>query len=269
MNDENLAATPPILAEKHYAAPSVFDVANLMREARRQKQLPAGDVPPVCVLDPDGDLVDYLRTHGRAERHPAWACYHTELFICTQGEVTFGIVGRAVGAPFAVLVAEELFVSGCKLLISVTSAGQITPLANPPYFVLLERALRDEGTSYHYLPPSRYSKLDPTLAARLREHWDHTRIPLHEGASWTTDAPFRETEAMIAACRREGILAVEMEAAALYALATARGYRIVCFAHVTNTMAQEGDDFEKGPDWGSERILSVIDEAARCGMADR
>jgi uridine phosphorylase len=262
--DETIPPAPPILAQKHYAAPSVFDVANLMREARRQKQLPAGDVPRMCVLDPDGDLVDYLRAHGGAERHPAWACYHTELYTFVHEGQTFGIVGRAVGAPFAVLVAEELFVSGCELLISVTSAGQITPRANPPYFVLLERALRDEGTSYHYLPPSRYSTLDPALGARLRDRWNHTRMPLYVGASWTTDAPFRETEAMIAACRDEGILAVEMEASALYALATAKHYRIVCFAHVTNTMAQEGDDFEKGPDWGSERILALVAEAARC-----
>lgn len=264
MSNKPKPPTPPILAEKHYDAPSVFDVTNLMREARRQKQLPAGDVPKVCVLDPDGDLVDYLRAHGRAVRHPAGACYHTELDTFEHEGITFGIVGRAVGAPFAVLVAEELFVSGCELLISVTSAGQITPLASPPYFVLLERALRDEGTSYHYLPPSRFSALNAVLAARLRDRWDHARMPLYAGASWTTDAPFRETEAMIAACRDEGILAVEMEAAALYALATAKHYRIACFAHVTNTMAQEGDDFEKGPDWGSERILTLIAEAARC-----
>ena len=269
VSNRPIPQTPPILAEKHYDVPSVFDVANLMREARRQKQLPAGDVPRICVLDPDGDLVDYLRAQGRAERYRAWACYHTELDTFEHEGMTFGIVGRAVGAPFAVLVAEELFVSGCELLVSVTSAGQITPLANPPYFVLIERALRDEGTSYHYLPPSRYSELDPVLAARLRDHWDHTRLPLHTGASWTTDAPFRETEAMIAACRDENILAVEMEAAALYALATAKHYRIVCFAHVTNTMAQDGDDFEKGPDWGSERMLTVLAETARCTHAAR
>ena len=53
----------------------------------------------------------------------------------------------AVGAPFAVLVAEQLFASGCRLLISVTSAGQIVSTAPPPYFVLIDRALRDEGTS--------------------------------------------------------------------------------------------------------------------------
>jgi uridine phosphorylase len=253
----------PLLSEKHYEARSVFDVANLMREARRQKRLPNGPVPPVCVLDPDGDLVDYLRARAQARPHPAWACYHTTLDVFALDGVEVGIIGRAVGAPFAVLIAEELFVSGCELLVSVTSAGQITSLAKPPYVVLIARALRDEGTSYHYLPPAPYSQLAPTLHEQLWTAWNQGRIPLSVGASWTTDAPFRETEAMIARCRAAGIATVEMEAAALYALATAKGYPIVCFAHVTNTMATAGDDFEKGPDQGSHTLLAIIGETAR------
>lgn len=254
----------PILSEKHYNAPSVFNVANLMREARRQKRLPVGSVPAVCVLDPDGDLVDYLRSSAQARPHPAWACYHTVLDVFDLNGSEVGIIGRAVGASFAVLIAEELFVSGCELLISVTSAGQITPLSQPPYFVLIERALRDEGTSYHYLPPAPYSMLQPALREQLRSGWNQERVPLQIGTSWTTDAPFRETEAMIARCRRAGIATVEMEASALYALALAKNYPIACFAHVTNTMATDGDDFEKGPDQGSHAILAVIEESLRC-----
>lgn len=271
MSDETPPREPPILAEKHYAAPSVFDVANLMREARRQKGLPAGDIPPMCVLDPDGDLVDYLRANGLARQHPAWACYHTTLDVFRLAGAEVGIVGRAVGASFAVLmaqparsaIAEELFVSGCRLLISVTSAGQITPLGPTPYFVLIEQALRDEGTSYHYLPPARYSRLAAALYERLSAAWDDARVPRYAGSSWTTDAPFRETAEAIAAARAEGIAAVEMEASALYALATAKGYPIICFAHVTNTMATAGDDFEKGPDQGSQATLAIISEVVR------
>lgn len=136
-------------------------------------------------------------------------------------------------------------------------------LGAPPYIMLIERALRDEGTSYHYLPPSRYSQLHTHLHTGIIEQWNHQRIALHSGASWTTDAPFRETEAAIAACREEGIAVVEMEAAGLYALATAKQYDIVCFAHVTNQMAQQGDDFEKGPDNGSCTLLEVISQTAR------
>jgi uridine phosphorylase len=264
VSDETPPREHPILAEKDYAAPSVFDVANLMREARRQKRLPAGDVPPICVLDPDGDLVDELRASGLARPHPAWACYHTTLDVFDLDGTPIGIVGRAVGASFAVLVAEELFVSGCQLLISVTSAGQIAPLGATPYFVLIERALRDEGTSYHYLPPARYSTLEAGLREQLNQGWGYQRVPRYAGSSWTTDAPFRETAQAIDMARAEGVAAVEMEAAALYALATAKGYPIVCFAHVTNTMATEGDDFEKGPGQGSRATLAVIAETLRC-----
>lgn len=256
----------PILAHKDYAAPSVFVPENLMREARRQKGLPTLPVPSICIFDPDGDLLDYLRATGRTQHYPAWACYHTQLYTFEHQGITFGAIGRVVGASFAVLVAEELFVSGCELLISITSAGQITPLGQPPYVVLLERALRDEGTSYHYLPPARYSLLNPELQTRVSDGWEQTRLPLYVGASWTTDAPFRETAAAIEAHRAEGIAAVEMEAAALYALAEAKQYAIICFAHVTNQMAQQGDDFEKGPDQGSQTALTLVTQVARAWL---
>jgi purine-nucleoside phosphorylase len=81
--------------------------------------------------------------------------------------------------------------------------------------------------------------------------------------AWTTDAPFRETEAAIGQARARGILAVEMEAAALYAFAAARRKAVLCFAHVSNRMAVESDDFEKGDAHGSAAALAVIASAAR------
>lgn len=104
--------TPPILDNKHTSMPSVFAPTALLREARRQKGLDAIEVPPVCILDPDGDLVRQLRQTGVAKRFAGWPCYHTELDTFDLGGHQVGIVGRVVGAPFAVLVAEELFASG-------------------------------------------------------------------------------------------------------------------------------------------------------------
>jgi hypothetical protein len=72
---------PPILARKDYAALSNFTPENLLREARRQKRLADVPVPPVCILDPDGDIVRYLRGTGRARRSLSWACYHTPTFM--------------------------------------------------------------------------------------------------------------------------------------------------------------------------------------------
>lgn len=142
---------PPILANKRYEVPSAFTPENLLREARRQKGLGNSSVPEVCVLDSDGDIVRRTKRASLAKRDPGWACYHTDLYRITDASVTFGTVGCAVGASFAVLVAEELFAAGCQLLISMTSSGQLIDLRPPPYFILIEKALRDEGTSYHYL----------------------------------------------------------------------------------------------------------------------
>lgn len=79
-----------------------------------------------------------------------------------------GIVGCAVGAPYAVLVAEQMFSCGCELLLSVTSSGQIAKGPEPPYFVLVTRALRDEGRSYHYQPIARFATANPARLERAR-----------------------------------------------------------------------------------------------------
>ena len=161
----------PILDNKDPAAPSVFRPAALLREARRQKGLATIDVPAICILDPDGDIVRRLRRAGRARPFEGWPCYHTALDTFTLAGQTVGIVGSVVGAPFAVLVAEELFASGCRFLLSLTSAGQITPAGPPPYFVIIDRALRDEGTSYHYAAPSAYGEADTRLVATNGNFW--------------------------------------------------------------------------------------------------
>ena len=254
---------PPILRQKHHDAPSVFRPENLLREARRQKRVPAGEVPRVCILDPDGDIVDYLRGSGAARPSPSWVCYHTELIEFDCEGLSLGIVGRAVGAPFAVLVAEELFASGCEFLISMTSAGQIAATAPPPYFVVIEKALRDEGTSYHYLPPSEYAEIGPMARALSEGAFDALAFPVRWATTWTTDAPFRETDKAVASCESAGVSAVEMEASALYAFSLAQGKPVLCLAHVTNTMARDEGDFEKGAASGSLAALEVIAAAAK------
>ena len=250
---------PPLLDNKNPAAKSVFAPSALLREARRQKGLATVSVPAICILDPDGDIVRRLKASDQAHLANDWPCYHTELYTFTVGAQDVGIVGCAVGAPFAVLIAEELFASGCQLLISIASAGQITPAGKPPYFIVIDRALRDEGTSYHYPVPSEYSEADSHLVATAVHALKAKGVNIVTGSSWTTDAPFRETEEAIAAARSKGILAVEMEAAALYAFARATSKNVLCLAHVTNTMAVTEQDFEKGEADGTVDALRVLE----------
>jgi uridine phosphorylase len=248
----------PLLEAKPHAERSVFTAASLLREARRQRHLPDTRVPPVCVLDPDGDLARHLQETGRARVDPTWACYHTTLLRFTLAEREVGIVPFAVGAPFAVLVAEELVASGCDLLINLTSAGRIAAPTGVASFMVIERALRDEGTSFHYLPATRWSHLRADLREKLAALQLPDGPPIVYGSAWTTDAPFRETAHDIERHRAAGVLAVEMEAAALYAFADAGGHNVVCLAHLTNELGSEGD-FEKGVADGAEDALRVLE----------
>lgn len=256
----------PIVSGKDATAPTVFSPDTLIREAKRQKHMSAVHVPPVCVLDPDGDIVRWLQRTGRGALSKTWACYHSQLYEFELASARVGIVGCAVGAPYAVLVAEQMFSCGCELLISLTSSGQIAKVSEPPYFVLVTKSLRDEGTSYHYQPVDAFADAHPALLERARVALHAARIEVLEGASWTTDAPFRETADAVARAERQGILAVEMESAALYAFARAKGKAILCIAHVTNTMGQSETEFEKGHADGVTESLRLVEAllSVRC-----
>src|SRR3989339_55093 len=178
---------------KYYREQSVFKPENLLREAKRQKRMGDCLIPEVCILDPDGDIVRYLRKKRLLLKSKCWACYHTELYTFKYRNQEFGIVGCVVGSSFAVLIAEELFVSGCRLLISITSAGGIETLHNSTRFMLIEKAIRDEGTSYHYLKPSLFSCINKRSLSGIMKV-----LPgIKKGITWTTDGPFRETKSKI------------------------------------------------------------------------
>ena len=253
----------PLFTAKNFEQESLFAPGNLLREGRRQRGLPDIEVPAICLLDPDGDIVRHLSTSGRGRLHPGWACYHTQMWTVDLHGVTIGVVGMAVGASFAVLIAEQLAASGATVVLSITSAGRIDEQLSTPSFVLIERALRDEGTSHHYQPPAQWSHLREDLRDRLLSGaFDTLTEPVHLRSSWTTDAPYRETATAIAHAEALGIACVEMEAAGLYAYAAARGALVVCFAHITNTMATASDDFEKGDNAGVDAALALSRAAA-------
>jgi purine-nucleoside phosphorylase len=247
-----------IFENKYYKEESVFKPENLLREAKRQKNLPNCNVPSVCLLDPDGDILDYLVRTRQAEISKCWACYHTKLYTFSLGEFRIGIIGCAVGASFAVLIAEQLFVSGCDTLISVTSSGTINEFRDNLDYILIKEAVRDEGTSYHYLPPDEKSVISATLLDTLNKKLLPKVANVKIGESWTTDAPYRETTLAIEKMKAAGIDVVEMEAAALYAFAKAKNKRVICFAHITNSMARQVMDFEKGVENGSISSLHLI-----------
>ena len=254
-----LAGAAPLIERRDHVAPSVFRPESLLREARRQKGLAPGSVPPVCVLDPDGDIVAHVRRRHGAEPCPQWACYHSTMWRWQSGDLACGIVGHVVGGSFAVLAAEQLFASGCELLISVASAGQITDVGPPPYYILIERALRDEGTSYHYLPPSNYVAADPAL---VRLAADALGEAGRQASMSATPGPPTRRSARPRSPSRAAAAPVSWRSRWRPPRSTPSRRRaarpVVCLAHVSNQLGCVDGDFEKGDGNGAAGSLELV-----------
>jgi uridine phosphorylase len=137
---------------------------------------------------------------------------------------TIGVVGGfGIGAPVTALVMEELLARGAERFVSVGHVGSLDPGIDVGDFVVVDRALRDEGTSHHYEPPERYANASPALVEALCGELDGSEDGYARGATWTIDAIYRESIPEIEAYRDEGVLTVDMEAAATFAVAAHRG----------------------------------------------
>jgi uridine phosphorylase len=131
-------------------------------------------------------------------------------------------------------------------------------------------ALRDEGTSYHYLPPAESVAGDAALTAALEEELTGVGLPILAGTIWTTDAPYRETAEQVARHASRGILAGEMQAASLFAFGTARRVRCGVVAYVTNGVDHEAaEQFDKGSHDVGVAILTAMCRAGRCCVRHR
>ena len=246
------------LCHHRLSSPSAFRPEALVEAVRTERGIEAASVPEICVLDFDGDLTDWLVKTGMAHPHPAWACFHTTMYSFEAGGIQCGIVARTIGGPYTVLVAEQLHVSGARVLLGLTSAGRVSPSLPVPSLVVATSAIRDEGTSYHYLPAADIVTAPAKLAANLYEGLQGLGLPVAQGLVWTTDAPYRETAEELAEHAANGALAVEMQAASLFAFAQARHVDVGMVAHVTNAIDHTGEPFDKGPDEHGWHIVQAM-----------
>lgn len=242
---------------------SAFTPERLMDAVRTERGLAHESVPPLCVLDFDGDLSDRLAEEGVTSPWASWACFHTSMRVMALGGLSCGIVPRTIGGPYAVLVAEQFRAAGAKLIVGITSAGRVSPALPLPSVVVVDEAVRDEGTSLHYLPPSR-TVLTPTagLAGLLMQELSRLSSRVCRGAVWTTDAPYRETPEQLGFWAEGGVLAVEMQAASLFAFAEARGAQVAVVALVSNSVDQVTGHFDTGGHPFKVDVLAAVARAA-------
>ena len=221
MSDPNHYPYP--ILEFDDTRPAIIEPTNLI------KPLPA--LPERCVLcffreviekvcgDGKGQIVTYLGSElGK------FPVYRLEVIAPdTRESQPIAVAHPGVGAPFSGAVLEELIAYGCKIFVACGGAGVLNRGITVGHIVVPEQAVRDEGTSYHYLPPAREVSASPTAIIAIKATLEAHNVPYIVGKTWTTDGFYRETPAKIARRKAEGCLTVEMEAAAFFAVAQFRG----------------------------------------------
>jgi len=140
-----------------------------------------------------------------------------------------------IGAPNAAAVFEELIALGGKEFLNIGTSGGL----HHEGIFLCEKALRDEGTSYHYLPDGKFIYPDKDLTEKFRKSIEKNRLEYFKGITWTIDAPYRETKAEVEEYAKGGITNVEMEASALFAVAKYRSIKIASAFIVSDLLGKE------------------------------
>jgi len=201
------------------------------------------DVPEHCVISFFREVNEKVVREKQAKVAVAnrWEDGEHPIYEIEQRGRRLAFFHPGVGAPLAAGLLEEAIAFGCKKFVVVGGAGVLSKELTVGKLILVESAVRDEGLSYHYVKPGREIMAQPQALSVLRAALQERGLPFVSGKTWTTDAPYRETPAAIAARRAEGCLTVEMEAASLMAVAQ---FRNVLLGHILYA----GDDLS-GADW--------------------
>jgi len=212
--------TYPVFPAKH-GLDAIVTPQEMLAHRRRGGRLP--DLEPIdaAVICLQRGLPERLKRHVRLRRVGRLM---GDLYLVR------GIARRVavltdfgLGAPIVAAQAEELIALGARRIVSVALAGGIQPDLSAGTIVVPDGALRDEGTSHHYLPPGDEIAADRVLAEQLVDLIGERAAAPRRGRTWSTDAPYRETRAEVRHHQAAGVLTVDMELAALLAVAAARG----------------------------------------------
>jgi uridine phosphorylase len=173
--------------------------------------------PQLLIFCPQAALLRHAVKRWRGRRVPG---FFGEVYLLGKANNRVAVAGQfGVGGPVVGVLVEEFAAWGVAEFVLLGIAGGLQPSLRCGDLVLVESAVRDEGTSHHYLPPAPTVVASSALVEWLETAVRPTNLPLHKGRTWTTDAPYRETAAAVAHYQQQGVQTVEMEVAALFAVA--------------------------------------------------
>jgi Uridine phosphorylase len=251
---------PVPLDPAKYASKPFFNPSDFIDYVRDLGRLGDRPAPEAVILSYQKSLFDQICATRRVSQAEGYFAHQLRYLEEENGRIA--IAGNfGVGAPAAAVMLEELIAFGSRRFISVGTAGSLRDDLPPGSLVLCDSALRDEGTSYHYLPGGGLVYPAEGLSASLRAALERHGLAFRSGPSWTTDAIYRETPDEVLMHSGKGALVVEMEAAALFAVARFRSCPMAACFSVSDTLAE----LEWRPEFHSETTaegLEAIFEAA-------
>ena len=183
------------------------------------------DVPEHCVICFFSEVIEKIarEKNARILKRNAWEDGPHPLYEIDYAQRRLAFFHPGIGGPLSAALLEEVIGFGCRKFITVGGCGVLATDLAVGKLIVVDSAVRDEGTSYHYAPPAREIAAQSAVIGAIERTLQERTIPFITGKTWTTDAPYRETRAKIARRRDEGCLTVEMEAASLMAVAAFRG----------------------------------------------
>jgi uridine phosphorylase len=195
----------------------VLKSSELLAWRRADGQLPDFPVPGAVIFAPQRSLANYvLRRHSTRQVKGFMGEFH--LLKRTKGKLALS-TGFGIGAPVVAGLADEFAALGVQQFVLIGMAGGIQPELAAGNLVLSRGAIRGEGVSSHYLPASPQVETSAKMTNGIHEILENRNYPHSLGLTWTTDAPFRERRKDVLEYQKQGVLAVDMEAAALLAVA--------------------------------------------------
>jgi uridine phosphorylase len=218
---------------------------------------PGEPAPERAVLCYEPSLIEHLKAAYRLSPMPG--ILGTYLYRLPDDPTLAVGGGFGIGAPVAVAILEELVALGCRRFVSVGTAGSLQPDLAVGQLVVCDRAVRDEGTSHHYVAAGEYADASGPLTLRLEEALGAQGRSFVRGASWTIDAFYRETVTEARHYQSQGVLTVEMEAAALFAVATYRGVQAAAVFTVSDSLA--------GLEWRPEFHQTAVQDSLEAMFA--
>jgi uridine phosphorylase len=219
-----------------YKQKALFTPHDFLSYVKRIGKSPKDRPPESVIFCYGGDLLDYVIRNHKVKRTAENLFGHFYLLSETKNKV--GIVGRfGIGAPAVIPFLEEFIAWGVKKFVTVGEAGSLQKHLNAGDIIVCDRAIRDEGTSYHYMKPSKYAYASKILTKKLEASLESLGHSYTRGTSWTIDAVYRETIAEVKKYQKEGVATVEMEAAALFVIAQHRKVEMGAMFTISDSLA--------------------------------